>query len=117
MESQFSSQGNVKVNDNCIATHLFRIAQESLNNATKYSQSNFIGTTLMGYDEKISLVVKDKGSGFVEQNSNESSLVHRIMGYRANLIGEKISIDHGEDAGIQVSCILLRQSPDSDKGS
>jgi signal transduction histidine kinase len=50
--------------DNKIATYIYRILQEALSNAVKYSEATEINVQLLGNNEQINLVVQDNGKGF-----------------------------------------------------
>lgn len=104
----FSSAGDVQVNDNFISTHLYRIAQEAINNAIKHSRSRHIEISLQGDEEKITLTISDKGSGFLDSGVPASGLGFGIMRYRANIIGATVNFINDRDAGMQVVCILPR---------
>ncbi len=57
-------QGNCILNAHA-ATNLFRIIQESVNNALKYSQASELIITLNCEEGKLYLVVQDNGIGFI----------------------------------------------------
>lgn len=104
----FNSDGDVRVDDNFVATHLYRIAQEALNNAIKHSQSKQIEISLRGDAEKITLMVSNRGTGIKTTAGDGSGLGFRIMRYRANMIGANVQFNYTEEAGMQVVCILPR---------
>ena len=107
----FNSDGDVRVDDNFVATHLYRIAQEALNNAIKHSQSKQIEISLRGDAEKITLTVSDHGTGFKGTADAGSGLGIRIMRYRASMIGANVQFNDTEETGMQVVCILPRAVP------
>jgi|GEM_PF-2136473 len=47
-----------------IATHLFRIIQEGLNNAVKYAQASLMNVTIAYSGNMLSVEIKDNGKGF-----------------------------------------------------
>src|SRR5205807_265956 len=53
----------VEVNDNFVATHLFRIAQEAIANAIKHGGAGQIAISLVADDAEIRLEVVDDGIG------------------------------------------------------
>jgi signal transduction histidine kinase/ligand-binding sensor domain-containing protein len=66
--------------------NLFRIAQEALNNAIKYSQAELITITLSSVANRLMLQIKDNGVGFEKEERNRisgegfgfSSMVQRV---------------------------------------
>ena len=111
----FNSDGDVRVDDNFVATHLYRIAQEALNNAIKHSQSKQIEISLRGDAEKITLTVSDHGTGFKGTADAGSGLGIRIMRYRASMIGANVQFNDTEETGMQVVCILPRAVPNNSR--
>lgn len=50
--------------DTLVETNLYRVTQESINNAIKYSQANYIMVTMKTSNEMLSITVTDNGKGF-----------------------------------------------------
>ncbi len=95
-----------------VATHLYRIAQEALNNALKHSQANEIGVTLGNHDDHIILEIKDDGIGInpVSISPNPSTDTRgmglRTMQYRCGMIGGTFHVERSESGGTSVKCIV-----------
>src|SRR5690606_9125049 len=96
----------IPVTDNFVATHLYRIAQESLNNALRHSRAKHILVTLHRDDDKIVLQVSDDGIGIAEQAAFHSGMGLRIMSYRAGLIGGQLEVKQREGGGTIVMCTI-----------
>jgi PAS domain S-box-containing protein len=62
----------VVVHDNVLATHVFRIAQEAINNSVKHAKAKHIQVTLGPGGDKIELTVTDDGIGFSPQAKMDS---------------------------------------------
>ena len=74
-----------------ISLCLFRIAQEALHNAVKYSGTNQFLVALYAIGEEIQLVVRDAGAGFdFEEAKKNRGLGLVSMQERANLVLWKI---------------------------
>ena len=58
-----------------ISLCLFRIAQEALHNAVKYSETNQFSVALCATEEEVQLVVRDAGAGFDVEGSEEESRI------------------------------------------
>jgi PAS domain S-box-containing protein len=106
VDCHFDSATDVQVEDNTIATHLYRIAQEAVSNAIKHGQAKHVNIRLAATAEAITLTVTDDGSGFAPLDQNRRGMGLRIMNYRADLIGAKVAIQKGQDIGTCVICTL-----------
>ena len=76
--------------DEHMATHLYRIAQEAINNATRHGKARNIFLFLNAVGRSIRLHVVDDGTGISESGSEGMGL--DIMRYRARLIGGQLTI-------------------------
>jgi PAS domain S-box-containing protein len=104
----FVSDGAIEVADNFTATHLYRIAQEAVNNAVKHSRGNRIEVRLSELHNLITLKVIDNGAG-IEQNRRAGlGMGLRIMAYRADLIGAKVNIGLAKGGGTEVACTVVK---------
>jgi PAS domain S-box-containing protein len=87
-----------------IATELFRIAQEALNNALKHSGASRISVSVsFQYDNAIRISIKDDGSGFdttAKPPADHFGLVG--MQERASSIGASLTIVSESGSGTQV---------------
>jgi PAS domain S-box-containing protein len=87
------------------ATHLYRIAQEAVNNAVKHSGAKNISIGLTSSADGIDLEVRDDGKGLTAEAPRGSGMGLHIMDYRAKSIGANLQIRGGE-SGTIVSCRL-----------
>jgi signal transduction histidine kinase len=90
-----------------VATSIFRIFQEALTNAAKYSQAENIVLTLKKQDDILIAMIEDDGIGFViEQMFAGNSLKNKLglfgMQERAHLLGGVLRIDSEPDAGTTI---------------
>lgn len=85
------------------AVHLYRIAQEAVNNAVKHSKARHIDIKLERENKTIRLSVIDNGCGLVRRPPPEGQGL-RIMNYRARLIGGTLNITPMPDCGLHVQC-------------
>jgi signal transduction histidine kinase len=88
---------------------IYRIAQEGLNNALKYSKSESITIELSSQKKFIYLTIKDKGKGFNYVENNERNFVAKgpengiiNMRERAQLLNGEIKITSGIGKGTQI---------------
>lgn len=86
---------------------LFRIAQESLNNARKYSKANAVELILAFSDTSVTLTVEDDGAGFDASSltgpTRQGGLGLYGMQERADLIDASLTIDSEPGRGTTVS--------------
>lgn len=103
----------VLIEDNGVATHLYRIAQEAVSNGAKHGRASHIAITLAVAGDNIRLRVRDNGSGFVEPEPVDSptdnrGMGTRIMHYRARILGGTLEIRAEPGGGTTVSCTIPR---------
>jgi PAS domain S-box-containing protein len=89
-----------------IETHLYRIAQEALNNAAKHSRAEHVAVLLERTADGVVLVVEDNGVGFDPQNAVSPEQGHGLgmvgMRERANLIRGEIEVESAPGRGTTV---------------
>jgi signal transduction histidine kinase len=86
------------------AMHLFRLAQESVNNAIKHGKAQRVTLRLIHRDGEAMLRIEDDGVGFPAERPPGRGLGLRIMNYRAQKIGGTLDIKPGEHGGTVVAC-------------
>jgi signal transduction histidine kinase len=101
----FETQGEVKVSSPEVAMHLYRIAQEALNNAIKHSGAKRISVALTEARGMLKMTVTDDGGGFDTRSDSKDGMGLNTMRYRAQLIGAELNISGGP-GGVTVTCLL-----------
>jgi len=96
----------VLVRDNSVATHLYRIAQEAVQNAIRHGKASRIVIRLAGDDQQITLSIADNGVGFGKHGDGKPGMGLRTMSHRAHVIGATLGITPGRKGGTQVICRL-----------
>jgi signal transduction histidine kinase len=87
-----------------VALCLYRVAQESLQNAVRHSGAKNVGVELTMVGNEIHLCVADDGSGFdVESNRATSALGLVSMRERVRLVHGQVRIDSKPGQGTRVS--------------
>jgi PAS domain S-box-containing protein len=97
---------DVRISDNNTALHLYRIAQEAINNAIKHGKAQCIVVVLTRTGGSIGLTVKDNGLGFPKIDSKSNGIGLRVMNYRAGMIGASLTVGRQRDGGTVVQCQL-----------
>ncbi|MEW6127459.1 MAG: CheR family methyltransferase [Acidobacteriota bacterium] len=87
-----------------IETHLYRIAQEALNNIAKHANASYVNVLLERRDQFVVLVIEDNGIGF---DVNEKSTLQEGLGLlsmreRTVLIGGELDIESTLNEGTTV---------------
>ncbi len=87
-------------------THLFRLAQEAINNAVKHGQSHRVAISLQreGDGDRATLSITDDGVGISPEGGRKTGLGLRIMNYRAQKVGGTLDIQPGASGGTVVTC-------------
>jgi signal transduction histidine kinase len=102
ISGSFYAPQPVLIDDNDLATNLFRIAQEAVSNAVKHSGATTIQIELRRLEGQVVLSVTDNGRGI--KATRDGGMGLRIMEYRATIIGGKISIESAPGKGAKVVC-------------
>ena len=94
------------------SNHLYRIAQEAINNAVKHARASLIEVSLDCAAEHalLTLCVRDNGVGIDCANpasSVQGGLGLRIMAHRARMIGGELTIENAKGGGTEVTCRIL----------
>ena len=90
MKCGFRRAGSPIAVDATAATHLYRIAQESISNAIKHGKADRIDVRLAGSSGSGVLTIRDNGSSVVNHPKRHDGRGLQIMAYRAPLIGATI---------------------------
>jgi len=109
---ELHAPGVVQMYDNAAAVHLYRIAQEAINNAIKHGQSTKIDISLTSVNGQIILTIKDNGIGVKTNGSKPSGMGLRVMNYRAGMIGATVQIEAAAEGGTLVKCAVQNKRPE-----
>jgi signal transduction histidine kinase len=110
----FISVGPVQILDNAGAVHLYRIAQEALNNAIKHGHAQAVVIALEACDGTLSLRVSDDGIGLDSTCSERKGMGLNIMRYRARMLAGTLEIQPNSPVGTVVTCTIGRTSGERD---
>jgi PAS domain S-box-containing protein len=100
-------QPGLAIADHQTASHLYRIAQEAVQNALKHARASQILIALTATSQEITLTVKDDGVGMTRRRPG-SGLGLNNMETRARLIGGRLAIRRRKPRGTAVSCCVPR---------
>lgn len=102
----FNCPSAVSVADNFMASHLFRIAQESVNNAVKYSGADIIRMSLTQAAGVLSLEIADNGRGLPKAPSSHQGIGLQIMKCRASIMGAELEVKSEAGKGVTINCTV-----------
>ena len=104
VKCRFECEQAVLVDNASVATHLYRIAQEAVNNAVRHAKSKSILIRLSPGEKEAILTIVDDGVGFEHCSPQHAGVGLHIMNYRAGMIGGSLEIQRNEPYGTTVSC-------------
>ena len=98
-------------------THLYRIAQEALNNIVKHANAKRVNILLEHTDGEVILIVEDDGKGFDRQESKRTRKSGKGLGLtgmeeRASLIGGAVEIESSPGSGTTIFARIPLRSND-----
>ncbi|HET6325331.1 MAG TPA: PAS domain S-box protein [Planctomycetaceae bacterium] len=116
IDCRVEADERVCIEDNVVATHLFRIVQEAINNAVKHAQPRQILVRPELSNGTLRVTVQDDGVGFVAgtPSRNGSGMGLRIMQYRAGVIDATLEVRRQEGHGTAVVCQINTPTPVSE---
>lgn len=91
--------------DVAVETHLYRIAQEAVNNAVRHAEANRIDIVVSEINGMSQLDVVDDGC-WVEPEDGVVGIGLKTMEYRASAIGGQLHVGTSSKGGTQVVCRL-----------
>lgn len=106
VQCTFASEGSIAQYDEPSAMHLYRIAQEAINNATRHGKAQKIDISLRTTNESTVLSITDDGIGMANCAPTERGMGLNIMTYRARLTGGELRVNESKGGGTTVSCVI-----------
>jgi two-component system CheB/CheR fusion protein len=106
---RFVASEPAAIRNKTTATHLYRIAQEAVNNSVRHGQARSIEIQLRAQDDQLELRVEDDGTGadtLAAVPGKLSGMGLYIMDYRARTIGGTLRLGPSLSGGTTVSCCV-----------
>ncbi len=88
--------------------HLYRIAQEAVQNALKHSHAGNVEITLWVHARGVRLTIDDDGVGLSAGGAPGRGLGMRTMHFRASSIGARLSVESRGTGGVSIVCELAQ---------
>ena len=112
---RFEGDEKVDVADNTVATHLYYIAQEAVQNAVKHTDADRITIHLAEKGGQLHLRIIDDGKG-IPDPVEPSGIGLQIMHYRANIIGAAFQITSKQETGTTVHVFIKSRAAGNRQG-
>jgi signal transduction histidine kinase len=97
---------NIRIADNAVAVHLYRIAQECTTNAIKHGKATEILVSLKVAATDVVLRIQDNGCGLGKDGPKSTGIGLRVIQHRARMIAGDVSIRPRKEGGVVVTCTL-----------
>lgn len=109
VKCRFLCEPPVLVEDQTVATHLYRIAQEAVTNALKHGKARKIEIRLTEASDVLKLGIENNGQSLPAADQAKNGVGLNAMRYRAGIIGGTLCIESGRRKGVNVTCTLRRK--------
>ncbi len=110
-DCRFRCDPPVLLANHTVAIHLYRIAQEAVNNALKHGRARRIDIGLTAKGHSVVLAVNDNGVGIPRKLPKRKGMGLRIMRYRAEVIGGALTVEPHSGGGTRVVCTVAEGLP------
>jgi signal transduction histidine kinase len=104
MSVSFHETGDTHIANPEDGMHLYRIAQEAVNNAAKHGGARKVTIVLSRSEDSLRLAVADDGKGMAPPPDGTRGMGLHSMRYRARALGGNLKIDSNPSEGTIVSC-------------
>lgn len=107
LRCRFDCPKPVTLADPFVAGHLYRIAQEALNNAVKHARAKQATIRLHRNGRDLKLEIEDDGVGLGgPRQPRRDGIGLGVMKHRANAIGAELAINTRKGNGVAIRCTL-----------
>jgi signal transduction histidine kinase len=103
---RFQCFAPVLIHDDTVATHLYYISREAVNNAIKHGHASHIFIRLAAAQEQAALTIEDNGCGIGKIAPGNRGMGMHLMNYRARMVGGSLEVQPASSGGTVVSCVF-----------
>jgi PAS domain S-box-containing protein len=96
----------VLIHDDTVATHLYYIAREAVNNAIKHGHARKIFIRLAADEQQGILSIEDDGCGIGKIAAGNKGMGMHLMNYRARMVGGSLEVQRVDHTGTVVTCMF-----------
>jgi two-component system CheB/CheR fusion protein len=105
----------VLIHDDTVATHLYYIAREAVNNAIKHGHARQIVMRLAADEHQGALTIQDDGSGIGNIAPGNKGMGLHLMNYRARMVAGSLEVQRAATGGTMVTCLFPVLPPVNDE--
>ncbi|MFZ0038910.1 MAG: PAS domain S-box protein [Candidatus Acidiferrales bacterium] len=113
---RFDCDDQVLIGDVNVATHLYHIAQEAVNNAIRHGKATHVIIRLSSFKNACTLTITDDGVGIPDTPSPDGGMGLHIMRYRASMIAGTLQVGRAPLGGTSVECAFSLKHQDRGEG-
>jgi signal transduction histidine kinase len=107
VSARFECPTSVEIPDPGVANHLFRIAQEAVQNALRHAHPKNITVRLSKDGARVRMEIEDDGPGITRERAGGSHGIGlNTMKYRANAMGGFLQVLRPETGGTLIRCLV-----------
>jgi two-component system CheB/CheR fusion protein len=103
---RFQCFNPVLIHDDAVATHLYYVAREAVNNAIKHGHAREIVIRLAADQHQGALTIQDDGYGIASTVPGNKGMGLHLMNYRARVIGGSLAVQGVPTGGTMVTCLF-----------
>jgi PAS domain S-box-containing protein len=103
---RFQCLSPVLIHDDTVATHLYYVAREAVNNAIKHGAAQQIVVRLAADERQGALAIQDDGCGIGALAESGKGMGLHLMNYRARMIGGSLEVQRLPARGTLVTCLF-----------
>ena len=96
----------VLIHDDTVATHLYYIAREAVNNGIKHGHARQIVIRLAADQNQGVLTIQDDGYGIDSVDPGNKGMGLHLMNYRARMVGGSLEVQKVPAGGTIVTCLF-----------
>jgi len=96
----------VLIHDDTVATHLYYVAREAVNNAIKHGHARQIVIRLAADQHQGALTIQDDGYGIGSVIPGNKGMGLHLMNYRARMVGGSLEVRRVPTGGTMVTCLF-----------
>ena len=108
---RFQCFSPVLIHDDTVATHLYYVAREAVNNAIKHGHARQIVIRLAADQHQGALTIQDDGCGIGSIVPGNKGMGLHLMNYRARMVGGSLELQRVPTGGTMVSCLFPVSPP------
>ena len=103
---RFQCFAPVLIHDDTVATHLYYVAREAVNNAIKHGHARQIVILLAAVEQQGALTIQDDGLGIGSVVPGNKGMGLHLMNYRARMVGGSLEVQRIPTGGTMVTCLF-----------